>query len=190
MSSIFFPGDIAPSIHLANMIPKPACVVPASPLIIQAFLHRAAVELEVVALTACVIDRLSNKFALKWRRECPLVRRDPVSIEYPFTSAHGDCHGSEGDSFPRPEIVALASLMLAAKFLDDRVCMANFRVIVIRLVIAYQEQSSQPQRPSGPSASLVAAFPAASSTPLSASYCTSSTSRSSRSARRNTYPGR
>ncbi|KAI9783822.1 MAG: hypothetical protein M1839_003158 [Geoglossum umbratile] len=108
------------------MIPKPACVVPASPLIIQAFLHRAAVELEVVALTACVIDRLSNKFALKWRRECPLVRRDPVSIEYPFTSAHGDCHGSEGDPFPRPEIVALASLMLAAKFLDDRSTPTSF----------------------------------------------------------------
>ncbi|KAI9765339.1 MAG: hypothetical protein M1840_007419 [Geoglossum simile] len=125
---------ISPSIYLANMIPKPACVVPASPLIIQAFLHRAAVEVEVVALAACIIDRLSNKFALNWRRECPLVCRDPVSIEGPFVSVHGDCHGSEEDPFPRPEIVALASLMLAVKFLDDRVRLAPTLIIAVQRI--------------------------------------------------------
>jgi hypothetical protein len=94
------------------MIPKPACVVPASPLVIQSFLHRAAAEMEVVALAACIIDGLSNRFALNWRRECPLTSGDP---------ARADRHGFEEDLFPRPEIVALASLMLAAKVLDDRV---------------------------------------------------------------------
>ncbi|KAH0559799.1 hypothetical protein GP486_003687 [Trichoglossum hirsutum] len=101
------------------MIPKPACMVPASPLVIQAFLHRAAVDMEVVALAACIIDRLSNRFAMSWRRECSLIGRDLVSAEDPLTP-HGDYHDSGEDLFLRPEMIVLASLMVATKFLDDK----------------------------------------------------------------------
>ncbi|KAI9868782.1 MAG: hypothetical protein M1813_004633 [Trichoglossum hirsutum] len=94
-------------------------MVPASPLVIQAFLHRAAVDIEVVALAACIIDRLSNRFAMNWRRECPLVGRDLVSAEDQL-APRGDYHDSGKDLFLRPEIIALASLMLAAKVLDDK----------------------------------------------------------------------
>jgi len=91
-------------------------------------LVRADVPLDTIALAVCILDSLSPKFSLNWRLLCPLAHRDsPESgskrhtfsaspaVGYTVTSCtqlHIDC--------VNPELIALASLVIAVKFLEDR----------------------------------------------------------------------
>jgi len=60
---------------------------------------------ETMALACCILDSLNSRFALLWRRTLPREdsrRVEPVHI----------------DSI-RPEVIILAALVIAVKFLDD-----------------------------------------------------------------------
>lgn len=81
----------------------------------HAILTRADLPLETIALAVCILDSLNSRFALQWRKNCPLVTKlvpssfwaEPLRIE-----------GQHIDSI-HPELIVLSALILAVKFLDD-----------------------------------------------------------------------
>ena len=63
-----------------------------------------------MALAVCILDSLNSRFALAWRRSCPLSSRDIRKA----SQLHIDS--------VRPEVIILAALVIAVKFLDDQEC--------------------------------------------------------------------
>jgi hypothetical protein len=61
--------------------------------------------METIALAACILDSLNSRFARLWRQSCP-----------PLESQSGVSHIDA----VRPEVIILAALIIAVKFLDDR----------------------------------------------------------------------
>lgn len=100
----FNPG---PASHLANLIPSSTSLLTPSVPLVHALLSRAALPLETVALAVCILDSLTPRFALSWRTACPL---SPPTFN-PHLGPHIDA--------VQPELVVLAALILAVKFLDD-----------------------------------------------------------------------
>lgn len=90
-----------PAIHLVNLIPSTASLLPASPPLVQSILSRSTLPLETIALAVCILDSLDARFGRTWRLTCPL--QPP-----PTTTPHIDAI--------RPELIILAALVLAAKF--------------------------------------------------------------------------
>jgi len=82
------------------MLPKNASREAPSIHLLQSILQRANVTMEVVGLASCILDCLSAQFVRRWRQEYCAV---------------------EG-SAERCEILAVAALCIALKFLEDTVC--------------------------------------------------------------------
>lgn len=76
---------------------------------VHAILTRAALPVEILALAACILDSLNSRFALTWRRGCPL--NTPTAPCAPPQEPHIDN--------VHPEILVLSALILGAQFLDD-----------------------------------------------------------------------
>ncbi|KAL7273514.1 hypothetical protein RUND412_003630 [Rhizina undulata] len=91
------PELLGPATHLVSMIPKNASREAPSVHIIQAMLQRSGVRMEVIALASCVLDCVSSRFLRRWRLEC--------------------C--TEEGSLEHCEVLAVASLSIAQKFLED-----------------------------------------------------------------------
>ncbi|SPN98558.1 uncharacterized protein DNG_01604 [Cephalotrichum gorgonifer] len=112
------PRYLGPATHLVNLIPAAASLATPSVPLVQAVLTRANLPLETTALAVCILDALDSKFALNWRLSCPLSalpsskRHTLPSSGYPGSHLHIDS--------VHPELIILAALVLAAKFLDDR----------------------------------------------------------------------
>jgi hypothetical protein len=98
-----------PAIHLSNLIPSAASLMDPSVRLVHALLVRAELPLPTIALAAIILDSLNSRFALSWRRSCPLSA----------SSASPELPKSHIDSI-RPELVILASLIISVKFLDDQ----------------------------------------------------------------------
>ncbi|KAI1005985.1 hypothetical protein K3495_g2235 [Podosphaera aphanis] len=102
---------LGPSVLLRNLIPPCTSLRVASMSIIYNILKRSNLPLDTIALAVIILDSLNSRFALLWRKSCPLV-----------SVADADQHEGVKDQHIdslRPELVALASLILAHKFLDD-----------------------------------------------------------------------
>jgi hypothetical protein len=125
-----------PAIHLVNLIPSSASLAISSVPRVQAMLGRADLPLETVAFAVCILDSLSEKFARKWRLSCPL-RSGDLKLDLSSNKRHsmppvplvGQSQGPlPQQSFHQqqfhidsvsPEIIVLAALVIAVKFLED-----------------------------------------------------------------------
>ena len=110
-----------PAIHLVNLIPPSASLaVPSVPLVHE-MLVRANLPTDSIALAVCILDSLSSKFALNWRLLCPLAQREPASGSAKRHTIQARPQGATQlhiDSV-RPELIVLAALVIAVKFLVD-----------------------------------------------------------------------
>lgn len=100
---------LGPAVHLVNLIPPKASLATPSIHTVHEILTRANLPSETIALAVCILDSLNAKFSQNWRQSCPLARS-----------------GDEGDAYApfhidavRPELMVLASLIVAVKFLED-----------------------------------------------------------------------
>lgn len=71
-------------------------------------LTRANLPSETIALAVCILDSLNSKFSHNWRLSCPLAARGTQQHRAPL---HIDA--------VCPEVIVLASLIVAVKFLED-----------------------------------------------------------------------
>ena len=71
-------------------------------------LSRANLPLETIALAVCILDSLDSRFASCFRKNCPLT---PSPQSSPYTEPDIDA--------VHPELLILAALILAVKFVDD-----------------------------------------------------------------------
>ncbi|KAK4463721.1 hypothetical protein QBC42DRAFT_60401 [Cladorrhinum samala] len=112
---------LGPAVHLVNLIPPAASLaVPSVPLVHE-ILVRSDLPMDTIALAVCILDSLNSKFSLKWRLRCPLAQRDSFSelskrhtmpaSPVGATQLHIDC--------VNPEVIILAALVIAVKFLED-----------------------------------------------------------------------
>lgn len=110
-----------PAIHLVNLIPPAASLAVPSVALVHEMLVRSDLPMDAIALSVCILDSLSSKFSLNWRLVCPLAQREPPNEA---TKRHTMPAGPTGaaqlhiDSVG-PEVIILAALMIAAKFLED-----------------------------------------------------------------------
>ncbi|GAB0131573.1 hypothetical protein EsDP_00000037 [Epichloe bromicola] len=117
-----------PAVHLVNLVPSSASLTSASVPDVQALLSRADLPIETVALAVCILDSLDNKFARAWRLSCPLYPGAPVPSSTnnkrhslpptPLLYQHQQHQMLHIDSVP-PEIIILAALVIAVKFIED-----------------------------------------------------------------------
>jgi hypothetical protein len=117
-----------PAIHLVNLIPAAASLATPSVPLVHDMLLRADLPLETIALAVCILDSLSSRFSLNWRLLCPLAQRDSVdnaSKRHTFSVSPAvgqrptKCNQLHIDCV-NPEVIILASLVIAVKFLEDR----------------------------------------------------------------------
>lgn len=99
-----------------NLIPPAASLATPSIPLVQTVLTRANLPLETIALAVCVLDALDSKFALSWRLTCPLTaspasKRHTLPAGAPPAQLHIDS--------VHPELIILAALVIAVKFLND-----------------------------------------------------------------------
>lgn len=71
-------------------------------------LSRADLPLETIALAVCILDSLDSSFALAFRKNCPLTTPSPA---VPHIEPHIDAI--------HPELLIIAAVILAVKFVDD-----------------------------------------------------------------------
>ncbi|RDL33611.1 Uncharacterized protein BP5553_07979 [Venustampulla echinocandica] len=107
---------LGPATHLTNLIPSATSLTVASVPLVHAILTRTHLPLEIIALAVCILDSLSSRFALSWRQGCPLITPHPPA---PFSLSEEREEVQHIDSI-HPELIVLAALVLATKFLDDR----------------------------------------------------------------------
>jgi hypothetical protein len=77
--------------------------------------------MDTIALAVCILDSLSSKFSLNWRLLCPLAPREPANGATKRHTIQASPMGAAQfhiDSV-NPEVVVLAALIIAVKFLDD-----------------------------------------------------------------------
>lgn len=104
-----------PAIHLTNLIPSSTSLTTSSVPLVHAILTRADLPLETIALAVCILDSLNSRFALQWRKGCPLTSQ---SLPGSFNPIDNRISKQHIDSV-HPELIVLAALILAVKFLDD-----------------------------------------------------------------------
>jgi hypothetical protein len=106
---------LGPAIHSTNLIPSSTSLTTASVPLVHAILTRADLPLETIALAVCILDSLNSRFALQWRKGCPL------KASYVSTSIWGDDGRIEKQHIDsiHPELIVLSALILSVKFLDD-----------------------------------------------------------------------
>jgi hypothetical protein len=90
---------VGPASYLSSMLPKNAAREAPSVRLLQSILQRANVSMEVVGLGSCVLDCLSSRFVRRWREE----------------------YCAEEGWVERCEVLAVAALSIALKFLEDTV---------------------------------------------------------------------
>ncbi|KAK4251491.1 hypothetical protein C7999DRAFT_37536 [Corynascus novoguineensis] len=112
---------LGPAVHLVNLIPPAASLATPSVSLVHEMLVRADLPMDTIALGVCILDSLSSKFSLNWRLLCPLAQHEPVTeitkrhtiqtSPLAVTQLHIDS--------VNPEVIVLAALMIAFKFLVD-----------------------------------------------------------------------
>lgn len=90
--------------YLSYLIPCTASLLLTSSSLVQSLLSRANVNLNTVALAACILDSLTSRFATSWRHSLPLTS---LSLK------------TQHINYVRPEVIILGALLVASKFLDD-----------------------------------------------------------------------
>lgn len=103
-----------PATHLVNLIPPAASLTTPSIPLVQTILTRANLPLETLALAVCILDALDSKFALAWRLACP-----PSTAPSKRHTLPASARALHIDSV-HPELIILAAVVIAVKFLDDR----------------------------------------------------------------------
>ncbi|KAL2259116.1 hypothetical protein VTK26DRAFT_7336 [Humicola hyalothermophila] len=112
---------LGPAVHLANLVPPAASLVAPSVPLVHEMLVRSDLPLDVIGLAVCILDSLSSKFSLKWRLLCPLAQEEAASeATKRHTMPAGLLRSAQFhiDSV-KPEVIILAALMIAVKFLVD-----------------------------------------------------------------------
>ncbi|KAH8838932.1 hypothetical protein MCOR27_001219 [Pyricularia oryzae] len=119
------PAFFGAAVHLVNLLPPAASLATPSVPIVHAILTRSDLPLHTVALAVCIMDSLGSKFPRAWRTSCPLMPMGPdsdfdVDPDYTHTNGHMEQRTrlQHIDSVS-PELIVLASLVIAAKFTDD-----------------------------------------------------------------------
>ncbi|KAJ3580362.1 hypothetical protein NPX13_g208 [Xylaria arbuscula] len=108
---------LGPAAHLARMLPPGASFITPSILTVQQMLTRANLPMDIIALAVCILDSLNSKFSRSWRVAFPLNRiGQPASKRHTLPSAPS--HATHINSV-FPEIIILAALMIADKFVED-----------------------------------------------------------------------
>lgn len=95
--------------HLVNLIPPKASLATPSVPTVHEILTRANLPSETIALAVCILDSLNAKFSLNWRQCCPLAR----------LGGDGPANAPPHIDAVRPEVIVLAALIIAVKFLED-----------------------------------------------------------------------
>ncbi|QSZ35665.1 hypothetical protein DSL72_006787 [Monilinia vaccinii-corymbosi] len=116
---ILAPEFLGPAIHLTNLIPSSTSLTDPSIHLVHALLTRADLPLEILALAVCILDSLNSRFARSWRRSYPLELPESQLLEqcnFPRPPAAEEQHIDN----THPEVIILAALILAAKFIDDQ----------------------------------------------------------------------
>ena len=72
--------------------------------------------METIALAVCILDSLNSRFALAWRQGLPLSAPYPP---LPFGQFDEEREEKQHIDSVHPELIVLAALALAVKFLDD-----------------------------------------------------------------------
>ncbi|KAL2175702.1 uncharacterized protein P884DRAFT_205477 [Thermothelomyces heterothallicus CBS 202.75] len=113
---------LGPAVHLVNLIPPAASLKTPSVSLVHEMLARADLPMDTIALGVCILDSLSSKFSLNWRLLCPLAQREPAPSEstkrHTIQSKPTSSAQLHIDSV-HPEVIVLAALMIAFKFLVD-----------------------------------------------------------------------
>jgi hypothetical protein len=104
-----------PAVHLVNLIPPAASLTTPSIPTVHEILERADLPLDTIALAVCILDSLNSKFSHSWRLSCPLAPVEAPLRRHTLPARPVQLHI---DSV-RPEVMILAALILAVKFLDD-----------------------------------------------------------------------
>lgn len=92
--------------------------------LVHEILVRADLPLNAIALAVCILDSLSSKFSLNWRLLCPLAQREVPNEAankrhtLPATPVGVGATQLHIDSV-NPEVIVLAALVIAVKFLED-----------------------------------------------------------------------
>ncbi|KAI0970519.1 hypothetical protein F4678DRAFT_112041 [Xylaria arbuscula] len=108
---------LGPAAHLARMLPPGASFITPSIPTVQQMLARANLPMDIIALGVCILDSLNAKFSRNWRVAFPLNRQgQPASKRHTLPSAPG--HATHINSV-FPEVIILAALMIADKFVED-----------------------------------------------------------------------
>ncbi|KAI1420935.1 hypothetical protein F5Y12DRAFT_81343 [Xylaria sp. FL1777] len=108
---------LGPAAHLARMLPPGASFITPSIPAVQQMLARANLPMDIIALAVCILDSLNSKFSRSWRVAFPLNRQgQPASKRHTLPSTPG--HATHINSV-FPEIIILAALMIADKFVED-----------------------------------------------------------------------
>ncbi|OIW31958.1 hypothetical protein CONLIGDRAFT_557181, partial [Coniochaeta ligniaria NRRL 30616] len=102
---------LGPAVHLVNLVPPTASLATPSVSTVHEILTRANLPSETVALAVCILDSLNSKFSHNWRLSCPLACLEGTSAPARHARPHIDA--------VCPEVIVLASLIVAVKFLED-----------------------------------------------------------------------
>jgi hypothetical protein len=82
---------------------------------VHAILTRANLPLETIALAVCILDSLNSRFALSWRKGCPL----DTPVLPPSSGEFRERNEQQHIDSIYPELIILSALILADKFIDD-----------------------------------------------------------------------
>ncbi|KAH8159295.1 hypothetical protein CIB48_g8953 [Xylaria polymorpha] len=108
---------LGPAAHLARMLPPGASFITPSIPTVQQMLARANLPMDIIALAVCILDSLDSKFSRSWRVAFPLNRQgQPASKRHTLPSAPGQATHINSVF---PEIIILAALVIADKFVED-----------------------------------------------------------------------
>ena len=120
---------IGPAIHLVNLIPPAASLALPSVSLAHELLTRTSLKQDEIALAVCILDSLSSKFALNWRLRCPPSRHEgsgatvehqqPKRYTLPANTAAAAAVSQLHIDCVKPEVIVLAALIIATKFLED-----------------------------------------------------------------------
>lgn len=121
---------------MINLVPPAASLTTPSVPLVHQMLVRADLPFDTLALAVCILDSLSSRFSLSWRLLCPPAPIWPSLIGGSTNTESAKRHtisggprvlGAGGGSCSQllhidcvnPEVIVLAALMIAVKFLDD-----------------------------------------------------------------------
>ncbi|KAI5868390.1 hypothetical protein GGS23DRAFT_27514 [Durotheca rogersii] len=108
---------LGPAAHLARMLPPGASFVTPSIPMVQGILSRANLPMDIIALAVCILDSLNARFSRSWRISFPLAKSSELLTKR-HTLPSGAAQAVHIDNVP-PEIIILASLIVADKFVED-----------------------------------------------------------------------